>query len=59
MIVAARHYWNSALPLLNEPLERILLREPLEVVLECLADVADKNIGKEDEVRFQISYLRM
>ena len=50
VITAARHYWNAVIPLVNEPLERQLLKEPLQVVLQCLAAVTDKNIGKSEEV---------
>jgi hypothetical protein len=50
VIAAARHYWNTVLPLINEPLERQLLKEPLQVVLQCLAAVTEKNVDKGDEV---------
>lgn len=50
MITAARHYWNTVIPFVNEPLERQLLKEPLEIVLQCLAAVSDKNLGKGDDV---------
>lgn len=51
VIVAARHYWNAIKPFIVEPIERELLREPMEAVLECIAAVAANEIGKEDEVR--------
>lgn len=50
MIEAARHYWNAVVPLVGDPMERQLLREPLEVVLRCVAATAEKDIGKDDEV---------
>ena len=50
VITAARHYWNTVIPLVNEPLERQLLKEPLQVVLQCLAAVSEKNIDKGDDV---------
>lgn len=51
MIAAARHYWNAIKPFIVEPIERELLREPMEAVLECIAAVAANEVGKEDEVR--------
>ena len=51
MIAAARHYWNAIKPFIVEPIERELLREPMEAVLECIAAVAVNEVGKEDEVR--------
>ena len=51
VLAAARHYWNNVLPLVGEPMERQLLREPLEVVLRCVAAVAENNTGKDEEVR--------
>ncbi|XP_028390807.1 LOW QUALITY PROTEIN: cilia- and flagella-associated protein 46-like [Dendronephthya gigantea] len=49
VITAARHYWNTVMPLVNQPLERQLLKEPLQIVLRCLAAVSEKNIEKGDE----------
>ena len=54
MIAAARHYWNAIKPFIVEPIERELLREPMEAVLECIAAVAANEVGKEDEVRHHI-----
>ena len=54
VISAARHYWNAIKPFIVEPIERELLKEPLETVLECIAAVAASDVGKEDEVQ---SYL--
>ena len=54
MIAAARHYWNAIKPFIVEPIERELLREPMEAVLECIAAVAANEVGKEDEVRDNI-----
>lgn len=50
VIAAARHYWNAIKPFIVEPIERELLREPMEAVLECIAAVAANEGGKEDEV---------
>lgn len=50
VIAAARHYWNAIKPFIVEPIERELLREPMEAVLECIAAVAANEMGKEDEV---------
>ncbi|CAH3151990.1 unnamed protein product [Porites lobata] len=49
VIAAARHYWNAIKPFIVEPIERELLREPMEAVLECIAAVAANEVGKEDE----------
>ncbi len=59
VITAARHYWNTVIPLVNEPLERQLLKEPLQVVLHCLAAVTEKNIDKGDEVSVAVSFVHV
>lgn len=50
VINAARHYWNTTKPFISEPIERELLKDPLEAVLGCIAAVAGKDLGREDEV---------
>lgn len=50
VIAAARHYWNAIKPFIVEPIERELLKEPMEAVLECIAEVAANEVGKEDDV---------
>ena len=50
MITAARHYWNAALPLINQPMERELLQEPVSQILDFIADTTDKNKYKKTEV---------
>lgn len=50
VIAAARHYWNAIKPFIVEPIERELLKEPMEAVLECIAAVAANEVGKEDDV---------
>lgn len=50
VIAAARHYWNAIKPFIVEPIERELLREPMEAVLECIAAVAANEVGKEEDV---------
>ena len=55
VIAAARHYWNAIKPFIVEPIERELLREPMEAVLECIAAVADNEVDKEDEGRHVIN----
>ena len=50
VIAAARHYWNAIKPFIVEPIERELLREPVEAVLECIAAVAANEGSKGDEV---------
>lgn len=49
VIAAARHYWNAIKPFIVEPIERELLREPVEAVLECIAAVAANEGSKGDE----------
>lgn len=49
VIAAARHYWNAIKPFIVEPIERELLKEPMEAVLECIAAVAANEVGKEDD----------
>ena len=50
---AARHYWNASLPLINQPIERELLKDPLSMMLECITDTTDKaKYRKDDEVCF-------
>ena len=55
VIAAARHYWNAIKPFIVEPIDRELLREPMEAVLECIAAVAANEVGKEDEVKHIIN----
>ena len=50
VVTAARHYWNAALPLINQPIERELLSEPITLLLECISDVTDKDKYKKKEV---------
>lgn len=50
VIATARHYWNAIKPFIVEPIERELLREPMEAVLESIAAVADNEGSKGDEV---------
>ena len=59
VIAAARHYWNAIKPFIVEPIERELLREPMEAVLECIAAVAANEVGREDEVRDNIRIPRI
>ncbi|XP_048585353.1 cilia- and flagella-associated protein 46 isoform X2 [Nematostella vectensis] len=49
VITAARHYWNAIQPFIGEPIERELLKDPIEAVLECIAAVAGKEQEKDDE----------
>ena len=54
---AARHYWNACLPLIGQPIERELLKEPLTILLQCITDTTDKNKYKRDEVTDIILYI--
>ncbi|XP_077992013.1 cilia- and flagella-associated protein 46-like isoform X2 [Glandiceps talaboti] len=51
VITAARHYWNSALPLVSEPIERQLLRQPLTIILDCITATVGKvkKVEKKEE----------
>ncbi|XP_055900491.1 cilia- and flagella-associated protein 46-like isoform X3 [Biomphalaria glabrata] len=44
VMMAARHFWNTCLPLVGQPIERELLKEPLKTILNAIAAVADKNV---------------
>ncbi|GFO25849.1 cilia- and flagella-associated protein 46-like [Plakobranchus ocellatus] len=44
---AARHFWNACVPLVSQPIERELLKEPLKIILECIAASAEK--AKKEE----------
>ena len=46
-MTAARHYWNASCPLLSQPIERELLREPIRIILQCITDTAEKLKKKE------------
>ncbi|XP_022091640.1 cilia- and flagella-associated protein 46-like isoform X3 [Acanthaster planci] len=48
VITAARLYWNGCLPLVNEPMERQLLKQPIMIVLDCVTATANKNMKKEE-----------
>ena len=47
VMTAARHYWNAAIPLVSQPIERELLKEPFKIILECIVATADKKVKKE------------
>ncbi|CAH1785035.1 unnamed protein product [Owenia fusiformis] len=49
VMTAARHYWNSVIPLVKLPMERELLKEPLRMMLQCINATAPKKIVKEDK----------
>lgn len=46
MISACSHYWNSVLTLSKEPMERILLRDPLTELLSMAAPMIALDEGK-------------
>ncbi|XP_071793797.1 cilia- and flagella-associated protein 46-like isoform X3 [Asterias amurensis] len=48
VITAARQYWNACLPLVNEPMERQLLKEPLTIILDSITATTEKIVKKED-----------
>ena len=39
-MIASRHYWNTIMPLVSQPIERELLKQPLRIILESIADIA-------------------
>jgi hypothetical protein len=41
VMTAARHYWNACCPLVSQPIERELLREPIRIILQCITETAD------------------
>ncbi|XP_059152499.1 cilia- and flagella-associated protein 46-like isoform X4 [Physella acuta] len=47
VMTAARHFWNACLPLIGQPIERQLLKEPLKTILEAIAATSDKKIKME------------
>ena len=47
VMTAARHYWNACCPLVSQPIERELLREPIRIILECITGTAEKLKKKE------------
>ncbi|KAK6186277.1 hypothetical protein SNE40_008346 [Patella caerulea] len=46
---AARHYWNACVALVNQPIERELLKEPVRVLLQCITATAEAPVKKEDK----------
>ncbi|XP_065923991.1 cilia- and flagella-associated protein 46 isoform X6 [Magallana gigas] len=48
VMTAVRHYWNASLPLVSQPIERELLREPIKVMLQCITATAEK-VKKTEE----------
>ncbi|KAK7482059.1 hypothetical protein BaRGS_00026751 [Batillaria attramentaria] len=48
VMTAARHYWNASIELVSQPIERELLKEPLKIILECIAATSDKKIKTEE-----------
>lgn len=47
VMTAARHYWNACLPLVSQPIERQLLKEPVTVILDCITATTAKTLKKE------------
>lgn len=54
VMTAVRHYWNASLPLVSQPIERELLREPIKVMLQCITATAEK--VKKTEVHITLSW---
>ncbi|XP_071380722.1 cilia- and flagella-associated protein 46 [Centroberyx affinis] len=50
-MAAARHYWNTCLPLTQTPVERLQLQEPLEKILNALAHTNTKHANKQGKVK--------
>ncbi|CAD5115467.1 DgyrCDS4439 [Dimorphilus gyrociliatus] len=46
---AARRYWNAALPLIQQPIEREVLKSPLTLLLDAINKTTDKNAYKSLE----------
>ncbi|XP_053406399.1 cilia- and flagella-associated protein 46-like [Mercenaria mercenaria] len=49
VMTAARHYWNTCCPLVSQPIERELLREPIRIILQCITETADSQKKKEEK----------
>ncbi|XP_052099636.1 cilia- and flagella-associated protein 46-like isoform X4 [Mytilus californianus] len=49
VMTAARHYWNACVPLVSQPIERELLREPIKMILQCITATAEKIKKKEEK----------
>ncbi|CAG2203029.1 Cilia- and flagella-associated protein 46 [Mytilus edulis] len=49
VMTAARHYWNACVPLVSQPIERELLREPIKMILQCITSTAEKIKKKEEK----------
>ncbi|WAR21805.1 CFA46-like protein [Mya arenaria] len=47
VMTAARHYWNACCPLVSQPIERELLREPVRIILQCITETADSKKKEE------------
>ncbi|XP_068423801.1 cilia- and flagella-associated protein 46 isoform X2 [Clinocottus analis] len=50
-VAAARHYWNTCLPLTQIPEERWQLQEPLEKILSALVNTNIKHANKQGQVK--------
>ena len=57
VMTAARHYWNACVPLVSQPIERELLREPIKVILQCITATAEKIKKKEVLSCFDTVYI--
>ena len=57
-MLAARHYWNTSLPLIRQKLDRELLKEPLSVILQCITETMDKQKYKRAKVGRSYDYQR-
>ncbi|XP_052228420.1 cilia- and flagella-associated protein 46-like isoform X3 [Dreissena polymorpha] len=49
VMIAARHYWNACCPLVSQPIERELLREPIKIILQCITETADSLKKKQEK----------
>ncbi|KAM3842817.1 cilia- and flagella-associated protein 46 [Diretmus argenteus] len=54
-MAAARHYWNTCLPLTQTPVERGQLREPLEKILNALAHTNTQHAHKPGKVKGSVN----
>nr|XP_029134601.1 cilia- and flagella-associated protein 46 [Labrus bergylta] len=53
---AARHYWNTCLPLTQTPEEREKLQEPLEEILTALVQTDNKHASKRGKVKGSLTF---
>ncbi|XP_008935152.1 PREDICTED: tetratricopeptide repeat protein 40, partial [Merops nubicus] len=49
VMFAARHFWNTCLPLLDSPRDREQFKEPTEIILKNIIEAESKNKGEKED----------